>query len=259
MVALGMMTAGLWAMGCDEPPKAGGKCLMGQERQLVACEGSGAALLCTNIRLSAVPCRGPLGCQGESSPSCDQTIGQEGDPCTTSDTQESACTADLKKTLLCREGRFAVSRVCRGPKGCSPGMTPECDQSIGEVGDLCSRPGAELMGCSTDRKALLACRGGKLVVQGECTAPKGCQMGLPPEVEAQFAVCDYRGSAAGDACGRGFENTYICSPDRTALLKCDGTSHKFEAIPCEKGKRCEPSTGTSMLLPSFATCEVPRK
>ena len=71
------------ATGCKEHRAPGGKCGLAEEGQLVACDGSGSALLCRNLRLSAVPCRGARGCSGEAPASCDVALAQEGDPCAT--------------------------------------------------------------------------------------------------------------------------------------------------------------------------------
>src|SRR5262245_44050376 len=65
-----LVIAGACAAGCEEPPKPGGKCNLTDEKKLVACHGAGAALLCRNLRLSEVPCRGPKGCSG-AAPYCD--------------------------------------------------------------------------------------------------------------------------------------------------------------------------------------------
>ncbi len=260
MISLALVFAAVGAIGCDEAPKPGGKCLMSQEKQLVACHGPGAALLCQNIRLSEVPCRGPKGCSG-AAPVCDESVAKEGDPCTTDGAKETACSSDMKSTLVCRDGRFAVGRACRGPKGCMPTFdVPDCDQTLAEAGDPClhvSGPTA----CSVDRKALLECKedpslvpskvsgawrgpNGRFAVVSECPTSKGCLVQPWTRMDTIYPVCDYRGVSAGDRCGRGFENTLMCSADGAALLKCDPSSLTFGvALTCAKGQRCEPLRG----------------
>jgi hypothetical protein len=259
-----LVLASTSASGCKEHRAPGGKCGLAEEDQLVACDGSGSALFCKNLRLRAIPCRGARGCSGESPASCDISLAQEGDGCIAADTQETACSVDHQKTLVCRDGRFAAVRTCRGPRGCGDfGPTrPGCDQTLGEAGDVCLD--SNVPACSVDHKALLGCEHdasiaptsdgawGKLVVKSECPTTKGCSRSAAGDV----AVCDYRGLAAGDRCGR---NSFvrICSPDGAAILGCDQASLSLKSVlSCPKGQRCvthdEPSK-----VDQIVRCEAP--
>jgi hypothetical protein len=253
------------AIGCDERRAPGGKCGLAEEGQIVACDGSASALVCRSLRLGALPCRGAHGCSGAAPASCDVSLAQEGDACTAPDTHESACSVDRAKTLACRDGHFAAVRACRGPQGCGDfGPTrPGCDQTLGVAGDVCLDH--HVHACSEDRKTLLECEEdsrvaptregtwGKLVSKSECPTAKGCSR----SADGEFAVCDYRGLAAGDRCGTGSGFVRICSPDGAAILACDEASLSFKAVvSCAKGERCITHDPPSMVYPRVA-CEKP--
>jgi hypothetical protein len=272
VVALAVLALTGAVAGCgDQRRAAGGKCGLAEEGQLVACDGA-AALLCRNLRLHAVPCRGARGCSGAGSPHCDESLALEGDACTTPDAAETACAADHTKTLVCRDGRFVAGRLCRGPKGCvEGGGEPSCDQTLGQAGEVCSEHGA-VLSCSSDRKALLECKDdptavpsglhavwrgpkGRFAVKSECPTTKGCHVGHLTGSDIPVAVCDYRGIEAGARCGRGDENRTICSPDGAAILKCDPTSLAFGVeLTCPKGQRCAPYQGKTDQVNPVVGC-----
>ena len=100
---------------------------------VVCSENRSALLACRDGKLALdTPCRGPKGCTGEGQPvsrsSCDQTLGEVGDPCNrhleTSNTL-GACSVDKKSSLLCDHeyelGKLVVNKTCSGAKGCEVG------------------------------------------------------------------------------------------------------------------------------------------
>ncbi len=55
-------------------------------------------------------CHGKLGCKGGRDPACDDTLGNEGDPCTLSGLV--VCAEDGQSELVCQNGRLARGRAC---------------------------------------------------------------------------------------------------------------------------------------------------
>src|SRR5580700_2450499 len=110
------------ATACHRKPAAGEKCAL--PGQLV-CSAGDRALVCDSNTWAPVPCRGPRGCArpeaAGSLEQCDDTLGVEGEPCPNSPPLDYACTEDRAEALVCRDGRFALWRRCRGPRGCEVG------------------------------------------------------------------------------------------------------------------------------------------
>ncbi len=250
-----------------DPPRAGDKCQMSEEGSILACGGPDSELLCKGLKLVAIPCRGARGCTGGGPPQCDATLGKEGESCMASDFStetERACSADHQTTLVCKMGAhgpgvFVVGRPCRGPRACGVETTGvACDQSLGQVGDVCRRIGDNLFGsCSVDRKLVLSCedapdtglgpRTGKHVKARECPTPKGCDFGST-DPAYKVARCDLRGSKVGDPCGKGNEGSSVCSPDASAIYACDPKSLAFvSSLTCKKGEKCRELSGGIVL------------
>src|ERR1700722_11176202 len=133
-----VLVVGLGA--CRSRPAAGGG---GRVLDQLACEAADRALVCepalagaagtggmggtggtgatADLVWSGVPCKGARGCvgaPGAAPPECDDTVGNEGDPCPRSPPLDYACSADRTRALVCQDGRFALWRACRGPDGC---------------------------------------------------------------------------------------------------------------------------------------------
>jgi len=268
-----IVLASLTTGGCDEPPKAGGTCPMSKNGELIACEGTGAVLRCVEQKLVAVPCHGPNGCAAKSPPSCDLRLGEAGKPCLVNEwttSEEAACSTDGTKTLLCRdkglESRFEPGRPCRGPKGCANDAgTVRCDQTTARTGDRCNTGESSFGACSVDKTQVLACkhadasplgsRGGTFVVERECPTAKGCQMRAVSGMADSFMpVCDYGKPEPGTKCGKGYENLELCGRDATTIVKCDPTTHTFQASrTCPDGQTCQPYDGHS----DIPTCAAP--
>ena len=253
---------GLMAAGCESTPKVGDHCPMSKDGQLMGCVQESSALLCRDQKLVAVPCRGDDGCAAGQAPSCDMSIGQEGEPCLEArfvEQAESACSSDKTKTLICAgEGikrRFVSGRTCRGPKACEIHGIVRCDQTAAQVGDRCNTGSSSFGVCSTDKKLLLECehddksplstRGGKFISKRACPTAKGCEM-LPVKgmADSLMPYCDYGTPKPGAPCGKGYENAEVCADGERAILKCRPDTHTFQLRrECPDGETCQPYQG----------------
>jgi hypothetical protein len=80
------------------------------------------------------------------------------------------------KLATCSGGKWQESMSCLGPKGCylhkggHGSTTPLCDEGLARPGNPCADARDVL--CSEDKKARLACKGGRWQVQAACA--KGC-------------------------------------------------------------------------------------
>lgn len=144
---------------CDTSVAERGDLCMDDEDEY-ACSSDGArALVCKTGRFEPyLECRGASGCAMVGrSVSCDTSIAEKNDPCRTEGA--IACGVDRKHMLVCRDGRFALHRYCRGRQGCSSeGEAPSCDETLSLAGDPCGLPGQVV--CSVDGKTELVCQGG---------------------------------------------------------------------------------------------------
>jgi hypothetical protein len=94
----------------------GSKCKPGE----ALCSTKTTALTCQGGKLAQVACRGPLGCtKFQEKANCDDSEAAEGDTCMGDGDDEYACTSDKKRALVCKNGRFVLSLVCRGKGGCA--------------------------------------------------------------------------------------------------------------------------------------------
>lgn len=195
-------------------PTPGGPCVTNNKYQ---CTDPSSALLCQNGKLVAMACRGPKGCRGTgASSSCDDDLSQEGDACMQSLNENYSCSLDHTKELICKDGKFAVARTCKGPKKCAVnGDLINCDDSMGDVGDVCrAEAGDANYGCTTDKKIEVVCDAAtsKFQPSNTCRGPKGCY------IENERVYCDQSMARVGDKC-RPVDN-HSCSEDATAELKC---------------------------------------
>ncbi|MBX3206931.1 MAG: hypothetical protein KF764_17805 [Labilithrix sp.] len=144
---------------CDTSLASAGDPCLGEDDEY-ACSADGKhAVVCKNGKFEPwLECRGKAGCTmlGRTV-SCDTSIAEKDDACKTQGAV--ACGGDQKHMLICRDGRFAVYRYCRGQHGCfSRGETPSCDLTQSLAGDPCGIPGQVV--CSVDGKSELVCQGG---------------------------------------------------------------------------------------------------
>jgi hypothetical protein len=204
------------ASDCRHRPTAGGPCRI--QDQLV-CARSDTAVVCDSGAWVEVPCRGQRGCarRGDSD-ECDDTIAAEGDPCPRNPPLDYACAADHSKALVCKNGRFALWRACRGPDKCEivDGRNLHCDTTLGAPGDPCAQQGA--YSCSVDQQAMLLCDGTTLALASSCRGPDGCHV----QRDARKVDCDDSVVIEGDPC------------DQVKRIAC-AVDHKSELV-CQDGK-----------------------
>jgi hypothetical protein len=172
---------------------------------------------------------------------------------------EATCIDKISALVCVSDTVQAIS--CKGPGGCrEEGSSVSCAQGVGDFGGVCFAGAGPV--CSTDRRAMLDCVGGRFVQRSTCKGPKGCY-----ELEGNFH-CDTSEAERGDACTG---SSVACSLDHTALLRCkDGKStvvrtcrgplgcyHEDKQIhcdssvaladdACEKGSACTPD-GKALL------------
>lgn len=120
----------------------------------------------SNRFVLASTCRGPTGCFFTGNKlHCDTDVAEANDPCEEKD--DLACAADKKSLFKCDGQKYDLDSTCRGPKGCSiEGNNVSCDHHIAEPADACRFEGS--YACTTDRKMLLACHGGKFKQEKRC-------------------------------------------------------------------------------------------
>ncbi len=101
-----VLASALWACG---GPQAGEAC----NQQGFLCADSTAAIECKNAVWTAVPCRGPAGCQNQNGQiTCDLTGSQPGDLCASTAEGKGICAAAGNALLECRSGAWAQSKTC---------------------------------------------------------------------------------------------------------------------------------------------------
>jgi hypothetical protein len=210
-------------------PSPGGACVTNNK---FMCTDPNSALLCQNGKYVTMPCRGPRGCRGTAASSmCDDDLASEGDICQQTLNENWACSTDHVKELICKDGKFAVARTCKGPKKCSvTGEMVNCDDSVADVGDQCvAEPGDANYGCSTDKKQEIVCDAAtsKFQVYNGCRGQKGCW------IEAETVHCDQGAGRAGEACHP--VDNHTCSEDATSELKCSPQFMWTLQRPCKHG------------------------
>lgn len=190
--------------------KAGSRC-NGAES---TCLDKKTALACRGGTYVAVACQGPLGCSKfQDHANCDDSLAAAGDACMNATDEEYACSADKKRALLCKNGRFERYLECRGKAGCSLlGQQISCDTSVAAKGDPCKVQGA--VACTEDQKNMVICRDGKFETYRYCRGQYGCYM------KGDTPSCDETISLEGDPCG--LAGYVVCSVDGKDELVCQG-------------------------------------
>jgi hypothetical protein len=157
---------------CDDSIAGEGDTCMGASEEEYACSvDKKRALICKNGKFERyLECRGKSGCAllGQQV-SCDTSVAAKLDPCKVQGS--SACSDDQKEMLICRDGKFAHHRFCRGRFGCyTKDDAPACDETLSLEGDECGLPGYVV--CSVDGLSELICQGGRFVKSRPCRT--GC-------------------------------------------------------------------------------------
>lgn len=213
----------LQALSCKPGP--GGSCDAGEAR----CLDGKRAIVCEDGKFVETPCRGKAGCLTvQESTSCDISGNQPGDACVRADEGVAVCVAK-EAMLACHGGKF--ERVpCRGSQGCEmSGNRANCDQSIAEVGEGCTKPNAKA--CSVDASSVLSCSDGKMLLLYACRGASACSAG------AGKLSCDQTIARLGDACDKGLDGHIACSEDKKALIVCDGQRF-VSSEKCKAGTLC---------------------
>lgn len=164
---------------CDDSvANEGDGCMADADDEYACTPDKKRALLCKGGRFALhLECRGKGGCSllGRSV-SCDTSIAEQGDPCKVQGSQ--ACTGDQKRMVICRDGKFALHRYCRGQHGCQArDDAPACDETLSLEQDPCGLPGQIV--CSVDGKTELVCQGGMFVRSRACKK-SGCTVTSRP-------------------------------------------------------------------------------
>ena len=157
---------------CDDSIASEGDACMGTSEQEYACSlDKKRALVCKNGRFDRyLECRGKGGCALLGlQVSCDTSVAAKLDPCQVQGA--AACSDDQKELLICRDGKFAHHRYCRGNAGCyTKNDAPACDETLSLEQDECGLPGYVV--CSVDGQSELICQGGRYLKQRSCKT--GC-------------------------------------------------------------------------------------
>jgi hypothetical protein len=198
------------------------------------------ALYCRDAKLAAMPCRGSQGCVRRASDAvdCDNGVAELGDGC--DQPHDTACSADKKAELVCKDGKFVFAGSCKGPHGCiARDESVECDNDVADEDDLCVDEGDAA--CRADRAAFLKCTGGRFKATNSCRGPRGCVLSEKPEEQKTLFECDDSLAKAGDPCED--EGDDACSMDKKDLYACH--AHKFVVSKsCRGGKACGLDTAT---------------
>jgi len=152
---------------CDTSVANAGDPCLGEDDEYACSLDKKRVLVCKGTRFEPhLECRGKAGCNilGHAF-SCDTSTAEKGDTCKTPGA--NACSVDAKQLLVCRDGKFALHRYCRGKNGCANvGETPSCDETIALAGDPCGIPGQIV--CSVDGKSELVCQSGVFMKSITC-------------------------------------------------------------------------------------------
>jgi hypothetical protein len=149
---------------------AGDACLEEEGRPMVCSTDKKARIRCTANKIERDECDGKQGCFSKTAATmgCDKRL-KAGDACSLNG---DWCSSDQKDWLTCKDGKLVVAGHCRGPAACAPfADTVACDVSVAEAEDPCS---GTTTACASDKKSVLACRGGTMKVDQPCPADKPC-------------------------------------------------------------------------------------
>ena len=212
----------------------------------LVCTEPGAALLCRNGSLAAMPCRGPKGCVDSGDNSiCDDSLLDDGDVCRDRGSPDDyACSSDHTKGIICDRGIARVVRTCRGPKQCTvQDEKSRCDDSFAEAGDPCSpKPGDANYACGIDGTMQLVCDSDtrRFRVFTACRGFLHCgfqdhYMSCKKEqceFEDHHMSCDQSVARDGEPCSP--VDNVSCSEDATLELKCSAQWRWITKRACSK-------------------------
>lgn len=215
----------------EAPPKEGAPCVAEGK---ALCPDADTELRCLGGTWKAQPCRGSRGCTGSDGRAwCDTSSSLEGTACLKD--MAGACAFDGSAQLLCSNGKWAKAGACPGPRACSAAgdHVISCDGATAVSGEPCSFGGdsRENVACAADGQTALHCVANKWGFFAVCQGPQGCR------AEHGKIQCDMSVTTVGTSCKT--RGNAACTPDKKAVLECDGTSFRKKK-DCPKG--CIPGT-----------------
>lgn len=160
-------------VACDITANQPGDVCSTDEEGAGMCTDPKHIMTCTGGKYQVADCRGPTGCStSDGRPHCDTTIAAVDDSCKEN---AKACALDGKKVLTCQGGKMALAFHCLGEGGCkSSGGKIDCDLTVARDGDPCIKDMEGKVACNIDEKSIVACKGGKFVVDEKCDKGKQC-------------------------------------------------------------------------------------
>ena len=220
-----MLGVALLLVQCDAKPAPGGACTIPGR---YICSDVKTALYCSAGKFESIPCKGVKGCTGgAAAPDCDDELAEVGDPCMMPANPNFACGFDRRSELVCKDGKFVLTRQCKGPGACRiNGSQLECDNTIADV---------------NDRLTMLRCDVDKFASDNSCRGPKHCL--IKARGAKQVADCDDSIAEEGDDCDKNGEVT--CSSDAKSELVCQGYKY-VKKQDCKRKGGCGPGDDGSL-------------
>ena len=211
VVVLSLVTLSLSVLsaGCKKA-KPGEAC---KQKGDVQCVDKKTGVLCVGGKWETIACEGPTGCMTVAgSGSCTHTSYAVGEPCLNEG--EPQCSGDRKSMIKCENSHWKLLNKCGGALGCVANVNgAKCDLGAASAGDECTKENEGNASCTPDKKNLLVCKSGKMVLAQTCKGMHGCrQMGTKLDCMQTIADLD-------DPC-EGNEGGLACTPDKTSRLVC---------------------------------------
>jgi len=197
---------------CKKAPVAGAACTKEGD---VQCQDKKVGLFCVQGKWEALACEGPTGCMSVMGDgSCTHTEYKVGEACLTEGKPE--CSGDRKQAIKCVTGHWKLMDECKGALGCVSNVEgTKCDLGASSVGSPCTKENEGNASCTEDKKNLLLCKSGKMVLGATCKGMHGCRQ-RGTELE-----CDETISDLGDTCDSSeYEGKFACSTDKKMRLVC---------------------------------------
>lgn len=199
-------------VACSKP-KEGTPCKKAGEMK---CLDKKSAVLCDGTTWTKVACEGVTGCMsvaGDASCTYAKEVGgycdKEGEP---------QCTEDHKKMIKCENKHWKLMNECKGALGCVANVTgAKCDLGATSEGSECTAENEGNASCTPDKKNLLLCKGGKMVLAAKCKGMHGCRQ-LGTKLECDETIGDLNDLCEMSASG----DKYACASDKKARLVCRG-------------------------------------
>ncbi|NOU30034.1 MAG: hypothetical protein HOO96_19190 [Polyangiaceae bacterium] len=213
VIAVAAALSFVGVVACSKP-KAGAACSAAQAGKF-KCVDKQNGLVCVGGKWEALSCEGPIGCMtvvGEGS--CTHLKYEVGEPCLEEGKPE--CSGDRKAMIKCENNHWKLLDKCTGALGCvANAKGAKCDLGAAEAGSTCTPQNEGNAACTPDKKALLLCKSGKMVLGATCKGMHGCRQ------KGTTLECDETISELGDTCDSSeYEGKFACNPDKTMRLVC---------------------------------------